>query len=75
MRIERWRTHVNQQDTFDARQRPWFTESIASSKDLLILVDVQVFFVSLNSSYYFLIHVICVAFTGAGAYTDRLLKF
>jgi len=36
----RWKTHNNQQDMFDARQRPWFTQTISSSKDLLILMDV-----------------------------------
>lgn len=40
MNLCRWRTHVNQQDTFDARQRPWFIQSISSAKDLLILIDV-----------------------------------
>ncbi|KAK4015396.1 hypothetical protein OUZ56_030377 [Daphnia magna] len=37
----RWRTHVNQHDNFDARHRPWFTQSISSAKDLLILIDVS----------------------------------
>jgi len=35
----RWRVQQNETDTYDARQRPWFAQSLSSSKDLLIMLD------------------------------------
>lgn len=38
----RWRLPADRPDTFDARQRPWFTQTLSSAKDLVVLIDVSV---------------------------------
>jgi len=37
----RWRVQQNETDTYDARQRHWFSQSLSSSKDLLIMLDMS----------------------------------